>query len=670
MDWNITREFGWHIPTLYLVTMYVTFVIAMAIVAKGIYDKYKLIKSSRGSDATDNLIPEKLNWCNFLKTITITGKVPRSPFVGFFHSLIFFGFIALIIATILAGIHMDSPFKIFVGPIYKVFSFCADIAGILILLGVVIAFVRRYISKPEQLSATNPNRELVMYGMIFVLIVIGYLVEGIRIYGTHAMVVEKSIAPIGWWIAKMISNSQPAESSIITSYQTLWGIHMLTTMIFLVMLVYSKFNHIILVPLSALLTPYRRGAILDPMNFENEEAETFGLGKISELSTKNVFDTLACVECGRCSEACSAKLADKPLDPKKIVTKTRDFINDKLKNGEKDGDFWEANLFTSDELDSCTTCGACMEECPSNIEHVNLILNLKRYKALTLGEIPTDAGNTVNNIKVQSNPWGIAADDRNKWAEGLDVPMAEPGKKVDYLYYIGCAGSFDESNQKVAKDIISIFKKANVDFAIIGNTEQCCGDPIRRFGDEYTFYEVALGNIELFGKYDFDKIVVHCPHCMHTLGKEYAKFEGGEFEVVHHTELIADLIKTGKITPKKDVDEDLIFHDPCYLGRHHNQYDAPRSILKSIPGVTVREMNRTKDTSLCCGMGGGNMWYEIAEGKHLAENRLEEIGKLDASKLITACSYCMINFNSSKGSLESTENLEVQDVAQILAKSL
>ena len=257
-----------------------------------------------------------------------------------------------------------------------------------------------------------------------------------------------------------------------------------------------------------------------------------------------------------------------------------------------------------------------------------------------------------------------------KWAEGLDVPVAQEGVKIDYLYYVGCAGSYDANNQKVVKDTIMLLKKAGVSFAVMGKTEKCNGDPIRRFGDEYSFFEIAIENIANMRKYSFNAVVTHCPHCLHTIGKEYAKFEHGDFTTIHHTELLADLVASGKLKPTKHVPDTVTYHDPCYLGRHHGEYDAPREILNAIPGVVVQEMEKNKDKSLCCGMGGGNMWYELPEGKHLAVNRLEHIGQTQAPKLATSCSFCMINFNSSKAQVTQTENLVVEDVAQLLAKSV
>ena len=666
-----TREVLWNIPHEFKILMYALFILSSAIMLKGIYNKIIFVTKGEGLTGLEKIFPKEPNIIKFLQTVFLTGKVPRFKNVAIFHGLLFYGFLILWITTDVVAIHADTPLKIYNGTTYIVLSFLSDIAGLMVLLGLALAYRRRYIQKPAYLKATNPKQELFMYSMLTALVVAGFLIEGLRIVGNHFPINEMHWSPIGWFIALILSKLSLSEMSLAYTYRTLWILHMINTMAFIASLGYTKFSHIITLPFAALVTPARRGAVLNPMNFENENAETFGLGKLSELSMKNNLDLLTCVECGRCTQVCPANLAGKALDPKLIITKTRDFAFATAAKGEKDAEIWgDSPLFASNELDACTTCGACMEECPANIEHVNLIMEAKRYKALTLGDIPPAAADAVNKIKNQGNPWGIAQHDRFKWADGLDIPVIETGKKVDYLYYVGCAGSYDGSNQKVVKDTIAMLKKAGVSFAVMGKTEKCNGDPIRRFGDEYSFYEIAIENIANMRQYDFGKIVTHCPHCLHTIGKEYAKFDDGVFETVHHTELLAELIDQGKLVPKKEVNETLTFHDPCYLGRHHGQYNAPRAILNSIQGLKLKEMVRNKDKALCCGMGGGNMWYDLPEGEHIANNRLKDIGEKEVNKLATACSYCMINFNSSKAHVKETENLEVEDIASILAKSV
>ncbi|PIP94807.1 MAG: hypothetical protein COW00_07425 [Bdellovibrio sp. CG12_big_fil_rev_8_21_14_0_65_39_13] len=671
MESLATREIMWNIPQWMKIVMYLSLFVSLAAMMKGLNQKLLFVTGGEGFKGIKKLLPEKLNWPSFINTIFFTGKVPRHPEVGFFHSLIFYGFVILWIATDIVAIHYDTPLKIFHGTTYIIISFLADFAGLAILVGLALAYKRRYISKPKYLEATQPKRELFMYGMLASLVIVGYLIEGLRISGTGMPIGEKTWAPIGWALANLFSSLSLSDSAMALTYRTLWLYHMANTMVFVASIGYTKFSHILFLPLSSLITPKRRGAVLNPMNFEDESAETFGLANLSELTAKNRMDLISCVECGRCTLSCPANNAGKPLDPKKIITKARDLFEAQTKLGENGGDIWGENpLYSANELDACTTCGACMEECPANIEHVNIIMEAKRYKALTLGELPPSAADATNKIKINGNPWGISQDDRFKWADGLEIPIIETGKKVDYLYYVGCAGSYDAANQKVVKDTVMLLKKAGVSFAVMGKTEKCNGDPVRRFGDEYSFYEIAIENIANMKQYTFDKVVTHCPHCLHTIGKEYAKFDDGQFETVHHTELLADLLKSGKLKPEKAINQELTFHDPCYLGRHHGEYDAPRAILQAIPGLKLKEMEKNKDSALCCGMGGGNMWYELPEGDHLAKKRLEHVAETNTPKLATSCSFCLINFNSSKAQVEKTENLEVEDVASLLAKSI
>ncbi len=660
-----TREIMWAIPSEYKTAMYSLFAISLFFMVRGLYKKMIFVTGEKNPLSIKNVFPDKFNWQSFFKTIFFAGKVNRKKYIAIVHGLIFYGFIILWIATDLVAIHYDTPFKVFQGTVYIVISFLADFAGIAILIGISLAYWRRYIQKPSYLSASKPNQEKFMYIMLIALVVLGFVIEGIRIVANDMPIGEKTWAPIGWLIASLMTDID--KNTLLYSYRYLWFIHMVNTMVFIASLGYSKFSHMFILPFSSLVTPKYRGAILQPMNFEDENAESFGLGKISELSAKNKLDLIACVECGRCTEVCPANLASKPLDPKLIITKLRDISVD----SKNDVNFWDdKKIYNDNELDACTTCGACMEECPANIEHIDIIMGAKRYKALTLGSIPPNASTAINNIKNNGNPWGISQEDRFNWANELDIPLINTEEYVDYLYYIGCAGAYDSSNQKVVKDTIKLLKKANVKFAVIGKSEKCNGDPIRRFGDEYTFSEIAIENIEQFNKYKFKTIITHCPHCLHTIGKEYSLFDNGKFNVIHHTEILSELIKENKLKPTKEINQELTYHDPCYLGRHHGEYNAPRFILNSIPGIKIKEMKRNKDTSLCCGMGGGNMWYELSEGEHLSKKRLEDISETKATKLASACSYCLINFNSSKNQVKETESLEIEDISSILAKSI
>ncbi|MBF0297701.1 MAG: (Fe-S)-binding protein [Oligoflexia bacterium] len=694
-----TREPLWNIPTYFLIIMYTLFLLSLILLFRNLYRYYIFI--AKGV-FTEHLMANKfstLNFKNFFKTIFLQGKVTNDYYAGIFHSMIFYGFLTHLLATSVVMIHQDSPFKIFNGHFYVMVSFLADMGGVSILLGVILGMVRRYMLKPKNLlfncsdsstsTISDPTpffKEVYMYVMLILFVLIGFSLEGIRIIltdsFTQALTVEKYCSPVGWFVAQLFltifnfsgqDNINNLTSSFLTAHKILWMIHTISTMLFIGLIANSKFIHLFLLPLSALITRDRQGAVILPMNFQDETAETFGLGDSKDLNCKERFDVSACIECGRCTKVCPANNSSKPLDPKKILVKLKE-----LKQKDVSLFSEEKALFSADELDSCTTCGACMQECPANIEHVRLITNLKRYKVLTLSDIRPNAAATVNKIKMYGNPWGIPTSERFKWAQSCkeDIPIIKANKKVEYLFYVGCAGALDPLGQNITKKMIKLLKKCNIDFALIEGEERCTGDSIRRFGDEYSFDEWAKDNIKFLRQFSFDKILTFCPHCLHTLGKEYDKFSDkdldGNFKVIHHTELFSSLINSGKIIPKglNEKTKEFTFHDPCYLGRHHGEYKAARDILANIPNLKLKELDNSKEKSVCCGMGGGNMWYEVAEGEHLAINRLKEIASVNINNVITACPFCMINFNSSKGRYSVTENIEIKDIFDILDESL
>ncbi|MBF0312609.1 MAG: (Fe-S)-binding protein [Oligoflexia bacterium] len=691
------REIAWEIPPYYqLFFMYPLFLLAMLFLCKNLYTHFQFV--NKGSEKLFTSYKD-FNWGAFFKTITLQGKVLRSPVVARFHSLIFYSFLIHTLATTLVAIHEHSPFEIFQGTLYVAISFLADVAGIATLIGILTAYYRRYIHKPQYLEATQPKRELFMYAILASLVIIGFALEGIRIYAQtpelNALIDnrEREWSPIGWWLAYALyaMGVKGSAPEMVSLYRGLWMFHMLSTMFFIGAIGSSKFLHILLIPFSALITPARRAGVISPMKIDLEGDSTpeyFGLAKVADLTQKQRFDLLACVECGRCTEACPARNAEKPLDPKKVVTKIRDHraLEDNAL----------PPLFSKVELDSCTTCAACSTECPANIEHIQIINDVKRYQVLTDGDILPAAADVISNIKIKGNPWGITPDSRMDWIHKFHqnfpkesaaiekeyggkniaelIRVLNPGETCDYLYFVGCAAAFDPNIQKTVHATMLMLLKAKVPFAILGAAESCNGDPIRRFGDEYSFQEVAMANIELFKQYKFSKIITHCPHCLHTLGKEYSKFDGGTYEVIPHTELLLQLKNEKRLelsaatkTATAATRENVTFHDPCYLGRHHGDYQSVRSLIHA-SGAKIHELTLAQDRSRCCGMGGGNMWYELPEGQHLAHNRLKDISEVHVEELITACPFCLINLESHKGLHEETTNLRIRDVSGLLVE--
>ncbi len=610
-----SREILWLIDPWIKKFMYFSFILSMIFFIKGFYPLFR--GSKKGLT---------YNIKEFLSVIFFQGKLFRKFSVGVFHSLIYYSFFILWIATELVAIHYDTPFKVFQGKTYLTISFLADLAGVILLIGLFMAFKRRFIR--NELKSKKP--EFYMGLMLTTLVLLGFILEAIRIQETNNEL-DQIFSPVGYLLSLILPNlTDPAF------YKILWIIHMIQTMIFIGAIPYTRFKHFILGPILALLESREKSSLLRVLNFEQED---FGLKNFQDLSFKQKLQAESCVECQRCTEVCPAQLEGEVLDPKMIILK--------LKNSS-----YHEGSYSKEELDSCTTCGACMQECPMYIEHVPVIMDLKRYQTMALALVDPLTYQTQEKVKNQFNPWGYAPEERDAWAKDLAVPRIEVGKKVDYLYYIGCAGSYEKRNQQTVKALIALLNKAKVSYAILGKGEKCTGDPLRRTGDEYAFTELAQDNIKNLKNYSFDFILTHCPHCLHTI-KEYEQFDG-KFSVIHHTELIYHLIQENKI--KAPQEKDFTYHDPCYLGRHHGIYEEPRKIL----GAHLQEMEQSRDKSLCCGMGGGNMWRESSSVIPLT--RLKQVEKTKSKTLVTACSFCLINFDSHK------KDLELLDLAEMVLK--
>lgn len=611
-----TREILWGIDPMIKKLMYICFFFALCIFFYGFYKIFKGFKKEQ----------QKYNFKEFLNVIFFQGKLFRKPFIGFIHSCIYYSFFILWIATELVAIHYDTPFKVFQGATYLTISLLADISGVILVLGLLFAAKRRFIDK--KLQSKKP--ELYMSVMLFTLVLLGFLLEALRIQALNYPSLDKTFSPIGYLFAQLLPYCFSPSF-----YQTVWTVHMLQTMFFIAFIPFSRFKHFFIAPTLALFENRQNSALLNPLNFEKEQ---FGYQSLSDLTSKEKLYFDACVECQRCTDVCPSQLASHVLNPKDIILKTMNTS-------------WHEHQYAQEELDSCTTCGACMQECPVYIEHVPLILNLKRYKTMALGLIDPLMNATNEKIKASGNPWGYKQEERDAWATSLNIPIIEKNTTVEYLYYVGCAGSYEKKNQETVKSLTALMNKANVSYAILGKKEKCTGDPLRRSGDEYSFVEIATQNIVTLNEYSFHYIVTHCPHCLHTL-KEYRDF-GGNYKVIHHTELLSHLIDQKKLKPINDT---VTYHDPCYLGRHHGAYDEPRNIL----GKNLLEPENNKDKSLCCGMGGGNMWKESPS--IIPETRLKDLKSTGSNKIITSCSFCLINFSSHE------QTLLVEDIATELLK--
>jgi Fe-S oxidoreductase len=479
-------------------------------------------------------------------------------------------------------------------------------------------------------------------------------------------------------------------------------------MAFLVIVVYSKHLHIFLAPVNVLFgrRPNALGA-LEPMrsngkvlDFEEADPDTdvFGLGKIEDFSWKGLLDLGTCTECGRCQSQCPAWATGKPLSPKQVILDLRDHAFAKapylLASSDEEreklpdsvqaeaarplvGTKQDGGVIDPDVLWSCTNCGACVEECPVDIEHIDHIDGMRRHQVLIESAFPVEAAGMLRNLENKGDPWGMGAARRADWIAELDfeVPVVDGtiGEGVEYLFWVGCAGALEDRARKTTKAIATLLHQAGVKFAVLGPAETCTGDPARRIGNEFVYQMLAQQNIETLNEVKARKIVASCPHCFNTIAHEYPQL-GGTYEVIHHTQLLARLVADGTIRPAGRVEEKLTYHDPCFLGRHNKVFTPPRAIIDAVPGTTAQEMPRCKNRGFCCGAGGARMWMEERIGKRINTERIEEALALGPDTISTACPYCLVMLGDAvaakKASGEAADSLEVIDVAQLLARSV
>jgi Fe-S oxidoreductase/nitrate reductase gamma subunit len=684
MEQQLTRQIFWS-PTGELAgwlhsSTYFWLALASGIAAFGIWKRMKIWSLGKPEMCFDNpMLRIKMFFSGvFAQAKVVRVRSEREPkkkslYAGLMHGLIFYGFMALVFGTTMVALKDYNILDVYHGWFYAFISVACEVGGVALLIGLIMGIFRRT-SKPKEFKHEIGYSAL--YALLAVLCVQGFLVEAMRL-ASQENPVDGVWSFVGYGLSKLFpENMNPQQTQNV--YSGLWYFHMLTTMGFVAVLPYTRAMHIVTASLNILTQRIGPKVNLSPMNFENAEAEYFGPQKILDFSWKDLLSFDSCTECRRCTDICPANAVEKVLDPRLIMLKLRDsmLVEAQFPSAERNAEqrhLYESGVITHDEIWACTNCGGCVNECPVGIDQLRTIMDLRRYQTLTLGEIPPSAGKAIENVKQHNNPWGVSHDDRFKWAEGLDVPVITGSSpEVEYLYYVGCAGSYDSSNQKVARSVVKILKSCGVNFAVLGKAESCTGEPVKRLGDEYSFSEIAKSNVEQLNALKFKKIVTHCPHCFNTIKNDFQEY-GGHYQVLHHSQLLSQLFKDGQLVlprSESEVKVDVTFHDPCFLGRHNGEYDAPRDLLKGIAGIRLHEMEASRETSACCGMGGGNMWYESHGGTSMVERRLKHVAETGAKTLVTGCSFCMINFKGAFKNLEATKNLEVKDIAEAVLEAV
>jgi Fe-S oxidoreductase/nitrate reductase gamma subunit len=656
------RDTFWNVPAWAQFLLYALSVVAIGVFALGLWQRVALWREGRPERRLDR-IPERLRF--LVQHGLFQRRILTQRYPGVMHALVFWGFCVLFLGTVLATIDYDVTlrlpwdlgFKLLRGPFYLLYELSLDLFGLFFVVGLSLALYRRFVVRPARIDATPAFAWLL--ALLLVINVTGFVLEACRLAVVRPWWGPWS--PVGWALGQGFLALGLGEEALRVVHLGTWLFHFGVSFAFIALVPHSYFLHLITTPLNTFLAKLDRPGALKPI--ENiEEAESLGVSKLEEFSWKRRLDFDACTLCGRCQDVCPAHLAGTPLSPKQIIVKLRGLMH------EGSGRTIHGETIRAAELWACTTCMACVEACPAFIDIVDTIVDLRRYLALSEGALPGTAGMSLQNMQRAGNPWGLAAADRLAWAQGLEVPRIEEGQEVEYLYWVGCSASYDRRNQSIARAVVKVLRAAGVSFAVMAE-ERCNGDAARRLGEEYLYQTLARENLEHLRRYRFRKILAACPHCFNTLGNEYRQF-GGTFEVVHHSVLIAQLLRDGRLRLTRPREELLAYHDSCYLGRYNGVFEAPRESLRAIPGLRLVEAPRSRNKGLCCGGGGGHMWMEVRGRERVNEIRVAELLETRATTVGTACPFCLAMVDLARKVKGAEDRLQVKDIAELVAEAL
>jgi Fe-S oxidoreductase len=665
-----------------------------------VYSRYLFVKLGK-KPAFELNLKERLN------SVLVNGFGQRKLFKdkksGLMHFILFYGFFIIqigLIEIIIKGFIKGFEFPF--GAVHKYFSFMQEWTTFLMLCAMVYAFYRRYIEKLKRLQLRRDVKAAVVIIALITLTVSILLMLG---FETVMLGHERNFVyrPFSSVVATVFSGIGTTAATVL--FYVFWWVHLLTVLSFMVFVPQSKQAHELFALFNLFFKKVGPVGKLRKIDFEDEEVEEFGVGKIENFTQQQLIDLYACAECGRCTNMCPASGTGKSLSPMELIIKMRNHLTDKgaaitsrspwmpvfaFKNARANQlalqggmDAYSevaatvempnliGDVITENELWACTTCRNCEDQCPVMNEHVDKIIDMRRFLVMTQGEMPAEASRYFNNIERQGNPWGTNRNERIKWREGMEdiIKTVDEAPEFDLLFWVGSMGSYDIRSQRIARSFARLMHKAGVKFAILGNEEMNSGDTSRRMGNEYLFQELCTQNIETFQKYGVRKIVTTDPHAFNTFKNEYPEF-GLEAEVVHHTQLLADLLKEGRLKPTKRVEEKVAYHDSCYIGRYNDIYESPREILRAIPGIELLEMERNRQNALCCGAGGGRMWMEEREGTRVNIARTEMALQVNPTVIGSNCPYCLTMLTDGTKAKEVEEQVQTLDIAEIIEKSV
>ena len=607
---------------------------------------------------------------NTVRIAILQTKLLKNQKSGWMHALIFWGFGVLLLRAghfFVIGFFQDLPIPIvgFEG-IHYVYSLTKDVFVLLVTLAVIYALYRRLIIRPAHLSLSGE-------GILILLLILAIMISDVVFEAAYFAANPDAgsfMEPLGLAFSFFLASVSP--SGITFLHNLAYWTHVVSILFFLTLLPRSKHFHIITsIPNVYFSNVTGQGNQLSRIDFEDENSDSFGVSQIGDFSWKALLDLHTCTECGRCDSFCPALKSGKPLSPKELTIDLRNYLNSlqgETQSPSPGGPALLGGVIQDETLWSCTTCGACEEECPVMIEYVNKVIDLRRGLVLTEDRYPKELTRAFKSLETNSNPWGFGRDSRADWAADLGIKLWDRENPTEYLYFVGCNGSFDNRGKKISSAVVASLRAAGVDFSILGKEEGCTGDPARRAGNEYLFDMLATKNTETLNQGGVKKIITHCPHCFNSLKNEYPEF-GAQFEVIHHSELLSQLIKDGKISPGEKSDEKVVVHDSCYMGRHNKVYEAPRDVLAAkVRGSGIREVETSRERGTCCGAGGARFLLEEKVGTKMSHNRVDELMQAQPDTIAVSCPYCVLMLEDALKAKGLQDKVKVKDISEILVK--
>jgi Fe-S oxidoreductase/nitrate reductase gamma subunit len=639
--------------------MYGLLLVALTVFVFGFLKRIKVYRLGQPLDRTSQR-GERIK--QMLENVLLQTKVFRVPGSGTAHALFFWSFFVLVIGTSLIVAQADFTdlffgVKFLKGTFYKLFSLTLDLAGLVAIVMLAGLLVRRYLVRPEGL--VTKGDDALMHGLLFAILITGFLIEGARMAVTEMGTPLAGWSPVGLVVAKLLTGV--GEPGLRTLHIGLWWFHLLLALGFIAVIPFSKFRHIVTTSANAFLADRGPTGKLTTVNLEDENTEKFGANELTDLRWKDIFDADACTLCKRCQDRCPAFTTGKPLSPMQLVNQI----------GEIAFTDPQANLIDTigrDAIWACTTCRACQDICPASIEHVGKIIEMRRNLVLMEGEFPGDeVMAAMEQTEVNGNPLGMGYASRGDWAADLGIKTLAEDCEVDLLYFVGCYASFDKRNIAVAKSFVKLCQAAGVKIGILGKEEKCCGEPMRKMGNEYLYQTLAMETVEIIKGYGVKKIVTTCPHCFNTLTKDYRDFDF-DIEVLSHAVFLEQLIASGRL-PIKAESFACTYHDSCYLGRHNDIYDAPRNLIRAAGGQ-ITEMAKHRDQAFCCSAGGGRIMAEEKLGERINIKRIQMAVATGADQLLSNCPFCLTMFEDGVKGANVEEQVRPRDIAEVLAERL